>query len=63
VTAGQLALGDCDPAWADLARLADLGAEELHDPAGQPWRDLRGQRITKRQYHRMQTITPDRRYL
>jgi hypothetical protein len=52
VTAGQLALGDCDPDWAALDQLCDLGAE-----------DLRGQRITKRQYHRMQTITPDRRYL
>ncbi|MET7429592.1 hypothetical protein ABZT16_11420 [Streptomyces flaveolus] len=56
MTATQLALGDCDPAWDDLDRLADLGAEELHDPIDQPWRDLRGQRITKRQYHRMQTV-------
>ncbi|MGW1135630.1 hypothetical protein [Streptomyces griseoluteus] len=53
MTAHQLALDACDPTWEQLA---DQGAEELHDPVDQPWRDLRGQGITRRQYHRMQTV-------
>ena len=56
----QLALGDCDPTWDDLA---DLGAEEVHDPVDREWRDLRGQRITRRQYHRTQTIKITGSYL
>ena len=49
----QLSLGDCDPAWADLA---GRGAEELHDPADPRWRDLRGQGLTARQYHRIEDV-------
>ena len=52
MTAEQLTLGDCDPAW-DL--LAQLGAEELQDPVDREWRDLRGQ-ISKRDYYRITTI-------
>ena len=63
MTADQLAIGDCDPLWHDWDELCDLGAEEIHDPVDREWRDLRGQRITRRQYHRIQTVKITGSYL
>ncbi|GAA3113673.1 hypothetical protein [Streptomyces echinatus] len=49
----QLTLGDCDPLWSDWEELCQRGAEELADPTGPRWRDLRHQGVTARQYHRI----------
>ncbi|MEU2924168.1 hypothetical protein ABZ636_03775 [Streptomyces sp. NPDC007251] len=56
MTGRQQTLGDCEPLWHDWDQLCQRGAEEMHDPADRQWRDLKGQRITKRQYHRIQTV-------
>lgn len=44
---------DCGELWSDWDELCDRGAEELYDPTERGWLDLRGQRITARQYHRL----------
>lgn len=53
MTAAQLSIGDCDPMWSDWEQLCQRGAEELADPADPRWRDLRGQGMNARQYHRI----------
>ena len=63
MTARQPTLGDCDPLWHDWDQLCRRGAEELEDPVDRGWRDLRGQHITKRQYHRIQTVRVIESYL
>jgi hypothetical protein len=39
-----------------LDELCDLGAEQLHDPIDPRWRDLRRQRLTADQWHRIVDI-------
>ena len=58
MTADQLTLADCDPAW----NLADPGAGEAEETTDRGWRDLRGQ-ITKREYYRMTTVKISGSYL
>lgn len=53
MTAGQLALGDCDPMWHDWDQLCQRGAEELADPTDPRWRDLRHQGLHRRRKHRI----------
>lgn len=49
MTARQLALGDCDPAWQQLA-------DQPHAPDGRLRRDLRGQRLGHRTWRRIVTV-------
>jgi len=60
---GQLTIGDCDPMWSDWEQLCDRGAEELDDPIDLRWRDLRGQGLTPRQYHRIADVRVVGEYL
>jgi hypothetical protein len=45
-TEGQIALGDCDPLWADWQELCDRDAEALPDEFDPRWRDLRHQGLS-----------------
>jgi hypothetical protein len=46
-----------------LDELCDLGAEQLHEPADEPHRDLRGQGLTAIQLHTITDIRPVGDYL
>lgn len=59
MTAGQLALGDCDPAWMD----DDEALAILHGLIPPQYWDLRGQGVTAVQIHRMTELTPPQEYL
>jgi hypothetical protein len=59
MTADQLAIGDCDPAWMDN----DEALAILHDLIPPQYWDLRGQGATAMQLHTMTTIDLKGSYL